>query len=129
MRRRNKKKVRHDASMAPMKIIGIIVVIATSFLGYVWLNCRCQALGQELKVLENKQELLVRNHREEQFKWTRMKAPQNLEGALARNGLDMVWPSNRQVVRIRSSRSAYASTGALPLEKQYARLSGTARHD
>jgi hypothetical protein len=101
MRRRNRKRKKHNTYLIRVPIAGIIVVGVTVMLGYVWLNQRCDSLGRELKSLENKHESLKRVRQQELFKWTHLKAPERLQAALAEHEIFMNWPSGRQVVQLR----------------------------
>ncbi len=102
MRRRNRKKT-VNATVLPVPLAGFVVLAASLALAYVWMVCRCQTLGNELKHLEGRRDGLLKEYQQELSKWTRLKAPQNLERALLRNGIGMTWPSSRQVVRLRAS--------------------------
>lgn len=100
MRRRNRKK-NVQAFALSVPLTSFVVLVATLALGYVWLVCRCQSMGNELKELEVRRDALRKEHEQEVFKWTRMKSPQSLERALRDYRIDMTWPSSRQVVRLR----------------------------
>ncbi|MCE9615036.1 MAG: hypothetical protein K8T26_12225 [Lentisphaerae bacterium] len=100
MRRRNRKKTVHAFAL-PVPLAGCVVLAASLALAYVWMVCRCQTLGNELKELEGHRDALLKEYQQELFKWTRLKAPQNLERALRDHGIGMTWPSSRQIVRLR----------------------------
>jgi len=102
VRRRNRKRKKLNSRIFPVPFAGLLVVGVTLALGYVWLCLRCQTLGDELKKLEERREILAREHQQELFKWTRAKAPHQLELALAKHKLAMTWPSSRQVVQLRA---------------------------
>lgn len=102
MRRRNRKKTLH-AQALPAPWVGVVMVAVTVALGYVWTVARSQTLGNELRALEQKRDALLKSHAHEQFKWTRMKSPENLERELRDRGIAMTWPSSRQVVRLRAA--------------------------
>lgn len=101
MRRRNRKKTL-EAHALSGPFVGLAVLAGSLALGYVVMISRSQSLGAELAVLERDRDALVKQHQQEVFKWTRMKAPPNLERALREHGLDMSWPSSRQIVRLRT---------------------------
>jgi len=96
-RKKNTRKRVHGV-MFPRRAVGLVVIIAFSALSYLWLFTRCDALGRELKGLEQEQTQLERKYLNEEYRWMRMKSPQNLEKTLARCGIDMTWPRRDQVV-------------------------------
>ena len=128
MRRRNRKKKKNDAFLFPVPFAGLAIVIVTVGLGYVWMSCRCQALGQDLKALENRREELNKTYQQELYKWTRMKAPQNLDRELARRGIAMTWPSSRQVVRL-GRHDLLADPWEVDPGVRYARVERSGHHD
>ena len=100
MRRRNRKKT-VNAYALPVPLAGFVVLAASVALVYVWMVCRCQTLGNDLKQLEVQRDDLRKRYQEEVSNWTRLKSPENLERALEHHQLNMTWPSSRQVVRLR----------------------------
>ncbi len=101
MRRRNRKRKKHNTRLIRVPIAGIFIVGVTVMLGFVGLNQRCESLGRELKALEKEHDALQRQHRQELFKWTQLKAPHQLRAALEEHGILMDWPAGRQVVQLR----------------------------
>lgn len=89
--------------MLPMPFAGLVVLLCAFALGYVWLGCRCEALGRELKTLENEREVLHKQYLNEEYKWIRMKSPHELEKALEKHNIIMTWPANDQVIRLSDS--------------------------
>ncbi|MDA0991951.1 MAG: hypothetical protein O3A51_14520 [Verrucomicrobia bacterium] len=128
MRKRNKKKKKNNAFLFPVPIAGLVIVSVTVGLVYVGLGCRCQALGQELKGLEEQRAELNRQYQQELFKWTRLKAPQNLDRALASHGIAMSWPSSRQVVRL-DEHDLVADPWDINQGARYARLERMQQHE
>jgi hypothetical protein len=102
MARKNRKKRKLDGFifMLPMPFAGLVVLLSAFALGYVWLGCRCEALGRDLKSLENEQEALHKEYLNEEYKWIRMKSPHELEKSLERHNIIMTWPKSDQVVRL-----------------------------
>lgn len=98
MTRRNKKKKGKDGFIFPVPFTGAVVVLSALALGYVWLGCRCESLGRELKALEIEKAVLSREYLNEQYNWARMKAPGNIEKALAKHNIIMTWPRGDQVI-------------------------------
>ncbi|NQT91520.1 MAG: hypothetical protein HQ559_02075 [Lentisphaerae bacterium] len=109
MARKNRKKTRTDGFVFPAPFAGVLVLISTLALAYVWLCGRCETLGEELGALEKKGEELGESFVKEQYKWTRLKSPRNLERRLAALDIQMQWPSREQVVHLEDPR-----TPALP---------------
>ena len=97
---KNRKRV--DGFVFPVPFAGALIVIATLALAYVWMGCRCEALGREIKGLENEKGILYKKYLTEEYRWTQMKSPGNLERVLERHRLAMVWPKPAQVVRLGS---------------------------
>jgi len=102
MARRNRKKGRRrqDGFIFPAPFAGIVVVVSSLALAYVWLGCRCESLGRELKALEQQQAELKKQYDTEAFKWARKKSPRNIERMLERCGITMVWPHRTRIVRL-----------------------------
>ncbi len=100
MRKRNQKKTLQAHALSGPG--AFLVVVGSLLLGYVVMVSRSQAMGHELSALEKQRDALVKEYQQEQFKWTRMKSPENLERALREHGLSMQWPSSRQIVRLRA---------------------------
>ena len=99
MVRRNRKKKKSNGFIFPVPFAGVVVLVSTLALGYVWLGCRCECLGRELKVLETEKTTLMKRYLNEKSRWTRMKSPGNMEKALIRHKIVMTWPRRDQVVR------------------------------
>jgi hypothetical protein len=97
-KKKNKKRV--DGFVFPVPFAGALIIIATLALAYVWMGCRCEALGREIKGLEREKEVLDKKCLREEYRWTQMKAPRNLERVLAKHNIRMSWPKPEQVVRL-----------------------------
>ncbi len=97
-KKKNRKRV--DGFVFPVPFAGALIVIATLALAYVWMGCRCEALGREIKGLEQEKTVLYKRYQNEEYRWTQMKSPRNLERVLAKHSMKMVWPSASQVVRL-----------------------------
>jgi len=109
-RKRNRKK-RVEGFVFPTRIGAVIVVLAMAALGYLWLYTQCDELGREIKKLETEQTKLQRKYLNEEYKWMRMKSPENIEATLARHGISMTWPRRDQVVWLADARLASVETG------------------
>ncbi len=102
MKKKNRKRV--DGFVFPVPFAGVLIVIATLALAYVWMGCRCEALGREIKSLEQEKTVLYKKYLNEEYRWTQMKSPRNLDRVLARHRIEMVWPLPSQIVRLRGGR-------------------------
>lgn len=89
--------------MVPTVIMSALVVAAMLALLFVWMDGRSQKLGSHIKQLEARLEEVNKIYANELSKWEMLKTPQNIEKALARNNILMVWPAEASIVRIRSS--------------------------
>ena len=96
-RKRNRKK-RVEGYLFPVPIASLLVVAGVAALAYLWMVSRCEAIGAEIKALEQAEATLTEKYLNEELKWTRLRSPQNLERILARNGVKMDWPARGQVV-------------------------------
>ena len=87
-------------SALPMSFAGLVTFMCVFALGYVWLEGRCEALGRDLKTLENERDLLHKEYLTEECNWNRMKSPREIEKALEKHNIIMTWPKNEQVIRL-----------------------------
>ncbi|MFC1499065.1 hypothetical protein ACFLS1_11440 [Verrucomicrobiota bacterium] len=98
-KRRNRKK-NVNGFVLPAPFAGGVILVSTLALGYVWLNCRCESLGKELKKLEVRKTQLHDQYLTEEYKWTQIKSPDNVERELKKRNIVMNWPRRDQIVRI-----------------------------
>lgn len=97
-RKRNKKrKVQGFAYAGPTVGLVILVLVA---LAYVWLGGRCKMIGKDITDLEMKKEELSKRYAYELYHWTQLQSPRNMEKALAKWKLNLVWPSSSQIQQI-----------------------------
>lgn len=99
MARKNKKK-RRSAFTFPIPFAGVIVVLCTVGISFTWLDCRCDALGQEIRALEDKLSELEQERERQESRWSQMISTRGILQALAVNRVVMVWPRDHQVVRM-----------------------------
>jgi len=99
-RKKRKKQQQMNGYIFPVPFAGIVVVASALALGYVWLGCQCEALGDEIKGIEARGVELNKKFLNAEYRWVRTKSPQSLEIALQRHGLKMDWPRAGQVVRL-----------------------------
>jgi len=100
MARRNRKRKVETAAL-PAPFAGFIVFAVVCGLVYVWLDCRCEAVGRRLKQAESRRTELNKTLMNEEYKWVQTRSPANIERSLARYGVKMSWPRQDQIVRIR----------------------------
>ncbi len=100
VRRKRKKQQKMNGYIFPVPFAGIVVVASALALGYVWLGCQCEALGDEIKMIEARGLELNKKFLNAEYRWVRTKSPQSLEIALQRHGLNMDWPRAGQIVRL-----------------------------
>jgi hypothetical protein len=99
-RNRNyRKNVR--SRLLPGWLAVLLAVAATAALGSLWLDDRCERLGRRIKDLEQQQVALHRRLSNEQFKWSNMTTFENMVKLLKQHNLEMDWPKERSVVRLR----------------------------
>lgn len=78
-------------------IVGAVVLVG---LAYVWIVSACETVGRDLRALEKERDVLAKQFANEEYRWTRMKAPLNLERAIEQHGLAMALPRLDQVIRL-----------------------------
>ncbi len=103
MARQNKKLQKNDGSGLPMIVTGAILVAAAGLV-HVWLGCRCEIMGRDIRKLEIERDSLTKQYLNEEYHWARIKSPRNLESALLEHRLDMTVARPEQVVRMGSER-------------------------
>jgi hypothetical protein len=98
-RRKNRKRV--DGAMISGPLAGILGLACAVALSYLWIQNRCEMIGRDLRKLENEKSALVKNLHNEEYRWTELKSPRNIEKALRKWNLEMGWPTAAQVVRVK----------------------------
>ena len=98
MRKRNKKKKDIHGFIVPAPFAGVIIILSSLAVGYLWLDSRCQTLGKELKALDMESQELNKKLKSEEYRWSLMKSPANLEKTLKRHHIVMSWPRSDQIV-------------------------------
>ena len=97
-RKRNRKKVNGYAF--PVPFASFAVIVAVFAISYVVLGSRVELLGREIKKAESAKKVLVKRYLNQEYRWSRMKSPRNLERVLRERGIEMRWPRRDQVVRL-----------------------------
>ena len=99
-KKKNKKKTK-EALVFPAPLAAAMMIAAVVALSYLWLCSRCEALGMDIKTLEREKVDVHKRVLNEEYKWSNMKSPRNIEAFLRRHKLDMTWPKEKHIVRIR----------------------------
>ena len=124
---RNRLKKKNNSESVFPSILALVLLGATALaLGYLWICGRCDDLGRRLKDLEQQRLAMQRRIVNEEYKWSNMTSPQNMEKLLQVHGLAMTWPTEKSVVRIHRSSTDDASA---PSKRQYAQHAGAPVND
>jgi hypothetical protein len=101
---RKKNRKRQPAQVVfPAPLAATLVVAAVLALSYLWLCGRCENLGREIRDLERSLSSVKVRAQTEAYKWSNLTSPRQFEEILRRHGLDMTWPEEDRVVRLRAS--------------------------
>lgn len=99
MARRNRKN-KPEGFIFTAPLAGVLLMLSTTALTWLWLDCRCESLGTEIRSLETERGEISKKCVNERYKWTKLKSPDSIETALARHGIAMNWPQPGQVVHL-----------------------------
>ncbi|HMP72414.1 MAG TPA: hypothetical protein PKE55_04040 [Kiritimatiellia bacterium] len=99
LRTRTRKTVQvrlyHGASLLAL------LVAAVLSLAYLSLGARSEELGREINRLEKRLEAVRRDVQNEEFKWSHLTSPGELEKLFKRHNIVMSWPPPENIVRLR----------------------------
>jgi hypothetical protein len=98
MARKNRKKM--EGFTIPIPFAGLAAVAAVLGLVYIWLGCRCEALGREIKALELSGAELKARLVFEEARWASRQSPHGIQSALSARKIDMSYPRRDQTVRL-----------------------------
>ncbi len=101
-RRRQNIKKGSEGPIFPAPLAAILSAAAVISISYLWFCGRCEALGVQIQSLEAKKAELHKRVINEEYKWSNMKSPQNIESLLRQFNLAMTWPDEDRVVRLRA---------------------------
>lgn len=92
----------------------VVMVVAAAGLGfsYLWLGARCDTLGRRIKDLEKEKVAVRRLVVNEEFKWSNLTTFENITRLLKKHNLQMDWPRQNDVVRLRRPDTALARSEA-----------------
>ncbi len=101
-RKRKKKKMKKNQVQVPfpMLLANVLVLVVVLGLSYMRICSRCDALGKEIKSKENQLSVVRKKLENEQDRWSSITSPRNLERAIAKHRLDMVWPRDAQTIEV-----------------------------
>ena len=99
-RAKNRRKDGQGVSF-PVPVAAGIVLVGVMSLLYVWLDGRCEAAGSRIKALENQKVEVHKKVMIEEYKWCTAKSPRNIERLLRQFKLNMQYPEETQIVRLR----------------------------
>lgn len=99
--KKNRKKY-SSATVIPFKLLTILIAVGAVALAYLWLLDRCDALGRQIKRLEEQKQEVHKRVLNEELRLASMKTPQNMERLLAQCGLNMSLPEPGRVVVMRT---------------------------
>ncbi len=108
----NRRKRRSNVSL-PLHAAALLIVGTSLALVYVWLNMKGETLSRRINSLEAEKSQLQSRYDNELWKWERTIAPSNIEAALKENQIVMVWPDEKNIVRVRKGNSSVASLQSL----------------
>ncbi len=114
MARRRNRNYRKNARATPVPgavAVCLLAVLALSF-AWLWLNNRCEYLGSRIRELEQQKTVLRRRVANEEFKWSSLTTYESMMKLLKQHHLDMDWPRERQIVRIRRAHADSAAAEA-----------------
>ncbi len=110
----NKNMRKHRAAIAfPLHVAALLIVGTSLALVYVWLDMKGEALGRRIKNLEDEGVELQSRYDNELWKWQATISPSNIDAALEQNRIVMVWPDEKNIVRVRKGDSSVASLQSL----------------
>jgi hypothetical protein len=128
---RHKKNRKKDSEgfIFPAPFAAILGAVALVSLGYLWFCGRCEALGAQIKMLENRKVEAHKRVLNEQCKWSNMKSPGNILALLQSHNLSMTYPEESRVVRLRYRSTESASLRDSAERRDYVQRAGTAVND
>lgn len=99
MANKNRKKKTHNyVSFLPAAMLlgGAVCLM----LLYIWVDARGRTLGNRINALEQQRAEIQKRYDYEQWRWEALTTPANIEKALARYNVAMIWPGESSIVRL-----------------------------
>jgi hypothetical protein len=101
-RRNRRKRVNGYAHRVPMAVFVVLAMML--LIGMLWVKADCDAIGTEIRKLEEVSQELSERLLTEEMKWNRLRSVDRIRRSLATNGIQMDWPGRNQVVVLQDSR-------------------------
>lgn len=117
-RKRNKRK-QPAKVVFPAPLAALLVVVAVLSLSFLWLCGRCENLGRAMKSLEHDVSDIKVRVQSEEYKWSNLTSPERFAQILHQHELNMSWPGDDRVVRLRTSSLHELASEGIP-RNQYA---------
>ena len=127
-RRKQNRKQSDEGIKLPPAFAVILGLAAAVSLSYLWFSGRCETLGVQIKKLEEQK---IETHKRvltEEYKWSNMKSPGNIEQILQKHHLVMTWPGPERVVRLRSNPETLKPAQVVQ-RREYAQHTGVVMND
>lgn len=97
-RRNRRKRVNGYAHRLPMAVFVVLAMML--LIGMLWVKADCDAIGTEIRKLEEVSQELSERLLTEEMKWNRLRSADRIRRSLATNGIQMDWPGRAQVVML-----------------------------
>lgn len=94
--------------MRSVLVVCLLALFLSAF-GWLWLNNQCELGSARIKELEQQKIALRQRVANEEFKWSNMTTYENMMKLLKGHNVEMGWPQERQIVRIRRASGELAS--------------------
>lgn len=108
-RNRNyRKQVR--TRLLPGWLAALVVVLAGLGFSYLWVDAQCDELGHRIKKLEQEKIAVRRLVVNEEYKWSNLTTYENINSLLKKHDLQMDWPKQADIVRVRRPAASLALT-------------------
>ena len=97
-----KKRRQHERSgfVIPVPLGLLLLLIAVVALSYLWLCGKCEALGHQISELEVQKKALHRKVVNEEYEWSNLTSPENMQRSLKRHKLEMDYPAPDRMVKL-----------------------------
>lgn len=99
MAKRNRKNGR-DGNRLVFWGVPLMALVAALGMVYLHLSNTCERIGRDIKRLEKERVELHKRVVNEEHNWGTASSIRNMEQLLARHGIEMTWPEQRNVIRL-----------------------------
>lgn len=83
--------------------IPLVAFLAALGLAYLHMINACDNVGREIKRLENERAEIRKRVANEELNWGMASSIRNVEGLMSKHGIEMTWPEERQIIRLRAA--------------------------